>query len=228
VHTPWPVPPSVLPASIDHLAPLEPLPIPEYDFSTTRDAMTSMIKSAKMGDVEAFKRGISKDLLESTLAEISDFTEPMREIAKQSYGGQISLEGGIASVNMVNSKTKVKNEIPMVRENGEWKLALPNQYNIEESPRTVMEEFLKEAKAKNVAALKIRCSKSLIAERMDSDAWNKNCEKFAVCQIVRVKFIDPSNADVTLQSTDKPNTATFRMIVEDGMWKLTENVTQHR
>src|SRR6476620_1974668 len=45
-HSPWPGPPSGRPPSIDGLAPLQPLPMPEYDFSTTRDAMESMIKAA--------------------------------------------------------------------------------------------------------------------------------------------------------------------------------------
>ena len=114
--------PSALPPSMDGTAPLPPLPMPEYDFSTTRDAMESMIKAAKKGDVDAFKRGISSKLLGMVLAETEDFSEPMRDISKQTYAGQISQEGDMAKVNMRNDDTKAMQVVLLIRENDEWKI----------------------------------------------------------------------------------------------------------
>lgn len=123
--SPWPGIPHGLPPSIDGVELLPALPMPEYDFSTTRDAMESMIKAAKKGDIEGFKRGISGPLLKSTLAEAPDLAEPMRDWKKLSYLHQISEEGDRAQIRLSNSETKAIVDLPLVREGGEWKLAQP-------------------------------------------------------------------------------------------------------
>ncbi|MCX6873954.1 MAG: serine/threonine-protein kinase [Verrucomicrobia bacterium] len=121
----WPGSPEDLPPSIEGLQPLPPLPAPEYDFSTTRDAVESLIKAAKQQDVEGFKRGISAKLLEKSLAEDPDLAEPMRDWGKLSYRAQLSRNGDAAMVRLINNVTKYTCEFPMVRENAEWKIDLP-------------------------------------------------------------------------------------------------------
>ncbi len=101
--------------------------MPEYDFSTTRDAMKSMIKAAKKQEIDGFRRGISKGLLEKTLAESSDLSEPMREWAKLTYHHQVSQEGDAAVARMDNKERKSSFKLPLVRENGDWKVALPEE-----------------------------------------------------------------------------------------------------
>jgi serine/threonine protein kinase len=123
--SPWPGIPHGLPPSIDGVESLPALPMPEYDFSTTRDAMESMIKAAKKGDIEGFKRGISDELLTSTLSEAPDLAEPMRDWKRLSYHHQLSEEGGHALVRLTNTETKKPLELPLVRENGDWKLVQP-------------------------------------------------------------------------------------------------------
>ena len=122
----WPGSPEDLPPSIEGLQPLPPLPAPEYDFSTTRDAVESLIKAAKQQDVEAFKRGISAKLLEKSLAEDPELAEPMRDWGKLSYRAQLSRNGDTAMV-AINNNNAVRRmvEFPMVRENAEWRLDLP-------------------------------------------------------------------------------------------------------
>jgi hypothetical protein len=225
-YIPWPKPLAALPPSIEGLAPLPPLPMPEYDFSTTRDAMESMIKAAKKGDVDAFKRGISGNLLEMTLAGTSDFSEPMRDIARLCYGRQISQEGNVASVNMVNQATKAKTVMSLVREDGDWKLAPPERDVTAESPRAAMEEILRAAREKDTQALGKRLSRSLLATLDDKDALDKSTDKLASARVIGHRLLDPSNAEVTLESDDNPMKSTFSMVLEDGMWKLTEYVVQ--
>jgi hypothetical protein len=217
---------AALPPSINGLAPLPPLPTPEYDFSTTRDAMESMIKAAKKGDVEAFKRGISRKLLEMTLAETSDFSEPMRDIAKQTYGGQISEEDDVASVNMVNPATKVKAVMPLVREDGDWKLASPERDVAVESPRVAVEEFIRAVRAKDKQAMRERCAKSLLLIVDEDGGIDEIFAQLSISRVSGEKLLGPSNAEVTVESDDNHMKATLHIVLEDGIWKLTEIVSQ--
>jgi signal transduction histidine kinase len=99
-----------------------------YGFSTPEMAVKSMIEAAQKGDEQAFKRGMSGKLLEQTLAETTDLSEPMRDLSNLSYLGQRSKKGNAATVNMTNSTTKEILILPMIRENGEWKLDLPTDH----------------------------------------------------------------------------------------------------
>jgi len=122
----WPGDPKELPPSIVGLQPLPPLATPEYDFSTTRDAMESLIKAAKRKDVEGFQRGISGPVLQQALSQARDPGELMKLIATWSYSRQVSRDGNTARVR-INSTNPADQHInwPMMRENGDWKLADP-------------------------------------------------------------------------------------------------------
>jgi biopolymer transport protein ExbD/tRNA A-37 threonylcarbamoyl transferase component Bud32 len=122
----WPGAPKELPPSIAGLQPLPPLAAPEYDFSTTRDAMESLIKAAKRKDVEGFQRGISGPVLQQALSQARDPGELMKLIASWSYSHQVSRDGNTARVR-INSTNPADQHInwPMIRENGDWKLADP-------------------------------------------------------------------------------------------------------
>ena len=116
----FPLPPG-LPPSMDGMPPPPPLPLPEYDFSTPRDAIESMIQAANKGDVDAFKRGVSRELLERMAAETSDWSEPMRETTRVRYAGQISRSDGVAIIQMLTDGRK--HSVKMILEDGEWKLS---------------------------------------------------------------------------------------------------------
>lgn len=113
--------------SADGLAPPQPHPSQNYNYSTPKNTMESMIKAAKQGDEEAFKRGVSNGLLKMMEAETSDWSEPMRDIAKVSYAGQVSQEGEVAVVDVRSTDPERMQPVRLVRENGEWKLTLPGK-----------------------------------------------------------------------------------------------------
>jgi tRNA A-37 threonylcarbamoyl transferase component Bud32 len=119
----WPRLPQGFPPRLEPDRILPELPAPEYDFSTTRDAVESLVKAARKKDVEAFKRGISRELLEMTSKEDPTLAEPMRDWERMSYRGQVSQEGDRAEVGLKNTRTNSENKMPLVRENGDWKLA---------------------------------------------------------------------------------------------------------
>jgi serine/threonine protein kinase len=105
------------------------LPVLEYDFSTPKKAMESIIKAAKKGDQEAFKRGLSRKLLEQTLTESPDFSKPMRDFLEMSFMDVLSEQGDKSTVVLGNpadlsSKSPI---LPMIRENGEWKMAIQGE-----------------------------------------------------------------------------------------------------
>lgn len=123
----WPGSPAGLPPRLNSDRSLLPLTPPEYDFSTTKDAMKSVIRAAKKGDEEAFKRGISHKLIEAMEAEGADLSEPMRDMAKLTYRYQISQDGDTARVEMAHTERKDATTLALVRENMEWKIALPEE-----------------------------------------------------------------------------------------------------
>jgi hypothetical protein len=121
----WPGVPKELPPSIAGLQPLPPLAAPDYDFSTTRDAMESLIKAAKKKDLEGFRRGLSEQSLSRNDSERRDPTEAMKAIATWTYSHQISRDGDAATVRLIETNSKLQLSWPLVRENGDWKLADP-------------------------------------------------------------------------------------------------------
>jgi serine/threonine protein kinase/predicted small lipoprotein YifL len=121
----WPGVPTDLPPSIAGLQPLAPLSAPEYDFSTTRDAIESLAKAAKRNDVAGFHRGISAEVLRWMASEARDPAKAMNEIQTFSYLHQMSRDGDVAKVRVVVTGSKDQYTLPLVRENGDWKLANP-------------------------------------------------------------------------------------------------------
>ena len=108
------------PPTITDLEPLPDLPPLDYDFSTTRKAIESMIKAAKVDNEKEFKRGVSAKLL----AETSDWEEPMADWKNRVYRGLQSRDGNRAIVKIRDGK-KVVTELQMVKENYEWKISQP-------------------------------------------------------------------------------------------------------
>jgi serine/threonine protein kinase len=96
------------------------------------------------------------------------------------------------------------------------------------SPRAAMESLIKAAEKGDVEAFKMGLSRSLLAMIDAHDSLDKTIEQLAACRLIAERPIDSSNAEVTLESDDNPMKSTFGMIMEDGLWKLTENVSQHR
>jgi serine/threonine protein kinase len=121
----WPGIPKEMPPSIAGLQPLPELASPEYDFSTTRDAIESLAKAAKRKDVAGFQRGISAEVLRWMASEARDPAKAMNEIQTFSYLHQMSRDGDAAKVRVVVPGSKEQYTLPLVRENGDWKLADP-------------------------------------------------------------------------------------------------------
>ena len=124
----WPGVPKEMPPSIMGLQPLAELAAPEYDFSTPRDTIESMVKAAKRKDVEAFQRAMPEEALQRVLREKRDPTNAMKAAGLWSNARQVSREGDTAKVRVeVNGSNSAMSfnsplTLPMVRENGEWKL----------------------------------------------------------------------------------------------------------
>jgi len=101
-----------------------------------------------------------------------------------------------------------------------------------DSPSAAMEEILnasKEETEKNKKAIQARCSKSLLAIAGDDGHLDETFSQLSRYRILSAKILDEKTADVTVESDDKSMlTSTFRMVMEDGIWKLTEKVVQHR
>ena len=121
----WPGLPASLPPSIAELQPLPPLEAPEYDFSTTRDAIESLAKAAKRKDVESFQRGFT-GWMQEALSHEPDSGKLMKPFETWSYSHQVARDGNEARVR-VKSANPADQQIswPMVRENGDWKLENP-------------------------------------------------------------------------------------------------------
>lgn len=96
-----------------------------YDFSTPEDAVESMIKAAKTGDEQVFKRGLSRKLMEKSMSENDDLSGPMLDLSKMIFLGRKSLEGNVSMVVMQNGTEGEITNLPLIREYGDWKLDLP-------------------------------------------------------------------------------------------------------
>jgi len=118
----WPSALTELPPAIAGLQPLPPLAAPDYDFSTTRNAIESLIKAAKQNDVAGFQRGVPEQVQQKALSEGCDPTKAMQSIATWSYSNQVSRDGNTAQVRLKATGIKEPFTLPMVREKGDWKL----------------------------------------------------------------------------------------------------------
>jgi serine/threonine protein kinase/biopolymer transport protein ExbD len=124
----WPGIPKEMPPSIAGLQPLPELASPEYDFSTPRDTIESMIKAAKRKDVRAFHRAMPGEVQQRVLREKRDPTSAMKAVELWSNPRQVARDGDTAQVRVeihgFDSPMSFNSPLtlPMVRENGEWKL----------------------------------------------------------------------------------------------------------
>jgi hypothetical protein len=103
------------------------VPALEYDFSTPRDAMESIIKAANKGDANAFMRGLAKEVTEGPFYTEPELADRMREWEGITYSHQVSIDGDHAVVALRNPKIAENGALErynMKRENGEWKFAL--------------------------------------------------------------------------------------------------------
>lgn len=116
---------SLLPPSVGIAPPPPILPPMAYDFSTTRNAMESMIKAAKKGDKEGFSRGLTDEYLEMLLEEDFELRDMMQSVAIVKYGGQQTEQGNDATVRLNGPKRREL--IDLVRVNREWKVPKPNE-----------------------------------------------------------------------------------------------------
>lgn len=205
----------------------QPQPLPEYDFSTPEGTAASMINAAKRNDLEGFKRGISTALLEMTSREDASLAEPINDWKPLLFLAEVSLNGDRAVVRLKNPLKNAETDIPMIREGGEWKITLSDRDVVDQSPRATMEAILRAAREKDTQSFRMGLSQSLLALIDEHDQLDKTIEQLAAFRLVGHRLIHPSNAEVTLESDGEPMKATFRMIMEDGLWKLTEKVVNH-
>jgi serine/threonine protein kinase len=103
---------------------------------------------------------------------------------------------------------------------------LPPGYDFS-SPKSAMESLIKAAEKGDVESFRRGLSRSLLAVIDAHDSLDQTIEQLAACRLIAERPINSSNAEVTLESDDNPMKSTFGMIMEDGLWKLTENVVQH-
>lgn len=141
----------------------------EYDFSTTRDAMESMIKAAKKGDKEGFSRGLTDEYLETLLKQDSEFEEMMQGMAMVKYGGQQAQQGDDASVKLIDPDGR--GNIDLVRVNREWKFPKPNEPEFDYSvPLGTIHSMVKAAKANDHYAFERGLDTALFSAKTEDPA----------------------------------------------------------
>lgn len=99
--------------------------IQEAERANPEAAVRSMIEAAKRKDAVAFKRGISDRLLERTLKEDVTLAEPMRDWARLTFSAVVSKNHNHAVVLLDDREKQTHSEIPLVWENGSWKVDVP-------------------------------------------------------------------------------------------------------
>ena len=94
-----------------------------------------------------------------------------------------------------------------------------------ESPPNAMKELLLAARNHNGRIFQNRLSdsfKEMLRKRKEDPG--KNFGDFGSVEFVEAKRVDDRTAEVVVEATDgSKRRVTFRMILEDGMWKLTED-----
>ena len=134
------------PLSVGMAPPPPVLPPMEYDFTTTRDAMESMIKAAKKGDKEGFSRGLTSEYREALLNQDSGLAEMMQAMAMTKYGGQQARQGDDATVRLISPD--FRGNMNLVRVNREWKFPKPDEPEYDYSvPLGTIHSMVKAAKA---------------------------------------------------------------------------------
>jgi serine/threonine protein kinase len=95
------------------------------------------------------------------------------------------------------------------------------------TPRNAIESMIRAAKKRDAKGFRTGSTQSLIATIEAHDSMEKSLKDLAACRLIAERIIDSTHAEVTLESDDTPSRATFSMINEGGLWKLTEIVVQH-
>jgi serine/threonine protein kinase len=91
------------------------------------------------------------------------------------------------------------------------------------SPRSAMESLIKAARERNARVFQNGFSKSFKAKVEEHGDSLDQFGDFGKCAVISSKATDKANAEVVIEASDGSlRRFTFRMILEDGEWKLNE------
>ena len=207
------------------------IPEPEFDYSTTRDAVESYIKAAKQGDEAQFKAGLSPRLVSLVAKFEGDSSTLMNHWKSLSYGGRKSSDEKNMKVGAKDQSTGKKFEVNLVKWKGNWQVDSLLPIPVGVKPNVAVQQIIAAAKKgdrltilnglSDKALAKIR---DLAEEQGYADQLTEAVGYLSNCTISSGE-IDPYDSNkgwVDLKTTKKPlYTLRYEMVKERGHWRMT-------
>jgi hypothetical protein len=221
----------------DLLPPLR-LPVAPADFSTPETAARSVLDAAHAGDLKTVKRGMSRR--NRTFLDNRDGWEIAMENLGQRAVVGLSTPGGANHPNRRTVEREMRGSsgtLDMLLEDGEWRLdelpfdvpeppeaaAIPSNGVPSGSPQAAVEALLAAARDRDENSFLAGMSRSLAAEVRRESGGSEPFGDFTRVAVVRTRQLDGTTANVIVRVIDDPaREAAFRMVLEDGRWKLDE------
>jgi hypothetical protein len=221
----------------DPLPPLQASVLPA-DFSSPETAARSVLDAAHAGDLETLKRGMSRR--NRTFLDTRDGWEIAMENLGQRAVVGLSTTGGANHPNRRTVEREMRGSsgtLDMLLEDGEWRLddlpfdvpeppeaaAIPSNGVPSGSPQAAVEALLAAARDRDENSFLAGMSRSLAAKVRRESGGSEPFGDFTRVAVVRTRQLDGTTANVIVRVIDDPaREAAFRMVLEDGRWKLDE------
>ena len=231
------------PLARDSLVDGDPLPplraaVAPADFSSPETAARSVLDAAHAGDLETLKRGMSRR--NRTFLDTRDGWEIAMENLGQRAVVGLSTPGGANHPNRRTVEREMRGSsgtLDMFLEDGEWRLdnlpfdvpeppeaaAISSSRLPSGSPQAAVEALLAAARDRDENSFLAGMSRSLAAEVRRESGGSEPFGDFTRVAVVRTRQLDGTTANVIVRVIDDPaREAAFRMVLEDGRWKLVE------
>ena len=200
-----------------------------YNYWTPELALASHIKAATQKALAVFECGVSTQLITQISKGGVDVTGAMRKWLGLSVRNVIRENKSGAGVRLVDEKTKDEFYAELIKFNDAWFIdslePVPITAADVNAPELAMEELLHAAARRDHGAMRARFSQSLNAKADEDGALPWAFEQLDRMRFVEAKRTGEDAAEVVVvETTDgSKRRFTFRMVLEDGAWKLTEH-----
>jgi hypothetical protein len=156
-----------------------------------------------------------------------DVTEAMRKWSDLSFLKVVRENSKEATVRLVDKRTKVEAYAELVLYNDRWQIdsLVPVMIapEVENGPELAMKTILQGARERNARVFQNGFSKSLKETIKGEEESLDQFGDFAHTTFLSSKTLDATNVEVVVEANDGSRRRfTFRMILEDGEWKLNE------
>jgi serine/threonine protein kinase len=200
-----------------------------YNYWTPELAVLSHIKAAERNDQAVFECGVSTRLIDRISKSDINVHEAMRKWSGLVFLNVIRDDGRRAIVRLAEKETKRGFYAEVVPFNDAWQIDSLEPVELiadsELAAEFVMEEILRAARARDKSAMKERWSRSLIAVADDDGELPWAFGQLDRMRFVKARNVDGTTSEIVVETSDgSARKFTFRMILEDGGWKLTEHV----